>query len=451
MASPGPSNARPTSARPTSAHITLRNLIAARWVLLSLVSVASMLELGGGAADWIGAWLPATEHPLATLSLIAAWAGHNLLSGVLLRQHRDQEAIAGVHLLIDATALTVLLALAGGASNPFTILYFLPITLATQVSPRWTWALAAWSLACFASLFVLAPTAGEGVALNAMEHAGHHMPGPSQPNHFEGHLRGMWIAFGLTGVLMTFFVHRIALAIARQRAELTRLRQDALEDRHLASIGTLAAGAAHELGTPLGTMKLLTDELSLMDTQERDEALATIREQLARCKRILSRMANPELRVESLGADAKAWPLHQLAQAVRQLDPGAPLLVHLDAGLAKQTLQLPFEVLTQLLRELVTNAAAACRRKQDPKAGVEVLLAVTDGQLRVEVRDQGVGMSPQVLASAFDPFFSTRPEGAGMGMGLYLTRAHVRQLGGSIELDADETRGTTVTIQLPLR
>ncbi|PRP93398.1 Sensor histidine kinase RegB [Enhygromyxa salina] len=447
-----------SSSHPTSAHITLRNLVAARWVLLSLVAAASILELTGGAADSLATWLPATEHPWATFTIIAVWAGHNGLSAWLLARDRARESIAGVQLLIDASALTVLLGLAGGSANPFTILYFLPITLATQVSPRWTWALAAWSLACFASLFVLVPAVGEGPMpemgampeMSAMPDMGAAGMGHG---HFEGHLRGMWIAFGLTGVLMTFFVHRIALAIARQRAELVQLRQDALEDRHLAAIGTLAAGAAHELGTPLGTMKLLADEFPLMDADERKDALATIREQLARCKLIVSRMASPELRVESLGVDPRAWRLRELAQALRALEPGVPLEIQLDPGVAELATRQPFEVLAQLLRELVANAAEACRRADDPEAGIEVrLMANLDARdlLRVEVRDRGVGMSPELLASAFDPFFSTRPEGSGMGLGLYLARAHLRQLGGSIALDSTEGVGTTVRVQLPL-
>jgi two-component system sensor histidine kinase RegB len=488
--------AKPANETPASAHITLRNLVTSRWVLLVLVFAAAVLEFLDVGPESLAAWVPAAEHPLATFTILGAWAGLNLASVAALRLQRASEALAGAHLLIDATALTLLLVLAGGSANPFTILYFLPLTLATQVSPRWTWALAGWSLACFASLFVLSPpvqTAAEPAAQTAelepvplptpppaphigpADHAHHSTPAPSPAHHpdqaqaqdqaeaadahhghFEGHQRGMWIAFGLTGVLMTVFVHRTALGIARQRAELIRLRQAALEDRHLTAIGTLAAGAAHELGTPLGTIKLLVDELPLMDPGERDEALTTVREQLARCKLIVSRMANPEPRVDAYSPDAEAWPIARLGRVPEQLvavdppDRELPLEIHVDPGSAEQTTQQPFEVLAQLLREFVANAAEACRRADTPSAGVHVDIRAEAGELRVDVRDTGVGMDAVTLAAAFDPFFSTRPEGSGMGLGLYIARAQLRQLGGRLELDSELGVGTTVHLVLPL-
>jgi two-component system, sensor histidine kinase RegB len=455
---------------PASAQITLRNLVASRWVLLVLVLAAVLLELLDAAPESLADWVPAAEHPLATFVTLAVWAAHNGASLWLVRKGRASETFAGLHLLVDASALTVLLALAGGSANPFTILYFLPLTLATQVSPRWTWALAGWSLACFAGLFVLTPAVVDEPApivdepaLIVDEHAGHehhhHDHERAEPaeaaaadhqGHFAGHQRGMWLAFGLTGVLMTVFVHRTALAIARQRAELIRLRQDALQDRHLAAIGTLAAGAAHELGTPLGTIKLLVDELPLMDAGERDEAVATVREQLARCKLIVSRMASPELRVDAIGLDARAWPLRELARAITNVDHGVSVEVRVAPEAEGTTTRQPFEVLAQLLRELVANAAEACRRGEQPDAGVVVDIRAEADALHVEVRDRGVGMDPETLAAAFDPFFSTRPEGEGMGLGLYLARAHLRQLGGHIELDSTVGQGTSVRITLPL-
>jgi two-component system sensor histidine kinase RegB len=454
-----------------SARITLRNLIAARWVLLALAGASVLVEwLAGDRLPW--GLLPSSEYPLAIVLVLVAWALLNVGSMLALARDRASEGLAGAHLLIDALALTIVLALSGGPANPFTIFYFLPITLATQVSPRWTWVLAGVCVACFAGLFVLAPVEVAPVEVAPAEvapadphaehahhhHVEHHVDTPppvtevhvdDHDEHFAGHQRGMWVAFGLAGVLITVFVHRTALALARQRDELARLRQAGLEDRHLAALGTLAAGAAHELGTPLATIKLLADELPHMDASESAAAHATMREQLARCKLILSRMASPELRVSALGV-GESWAVAELADEIESLELDVPLSLAAGEGLLVRRCRQPFEVLTQLVRELISNAAQACRRTGDASRGVDVRLGERDGRLHIDVVDHGVGMDAAALASAFDPFYSTRPEGQGMGLGLYLARAHLRQLGGSIRLTSAPGEGTTVHVELPL-
>jgi two-component system sensor histidine kinase RegB len=469
-----------------SARITLRSLIAARWALVALVLVAVVVVWLAGQRLPSGL-LPSSEHPLVFLIVLLAWAALNLPSMLALRRDRASEMRAGGHLLIDALALTALLGLSGGSANPFTILYFLPITLATQVSPRWTWALAITCLLGFAGLFVLVPldppapdpapahdpapthehAEHDHAAHAEHDHAAHaehdHTAQASAPTadasasagpgghaeHFAGHQRGMWVAFGIAGVLMTVFVHRTALALARQRSELAKLRQTALEDRHLAAIGTLAAGAAHELGTPLGTIKLLVDELPHMPAPEREGALATVREQLGRCKLIVSRMASPELRVSALGA-GESWPLGELREELDELGLDVPLRVELPEPLASATTRAPLEVVAQLLRELVANAAEACRRTGDPTRGIVVSARRLGDRVEIVVADAGIGMDEATLASAFDPFFTTRPEGSGMGMGLYLARAHLRQLGGGITIESKLGAGTRVRIDVPL-
>jgi two-component system sensor histidine kinase RegB len=378
-----------------------------------------------------------------------------------LQRDRASEPLAGAHLLADAVALTLLLALSGGPANPFTILYFLPITLATQVSPRWTWTLAGVCVACFAGLFLLTPVATPAEPSVAVEspHAHHHHTQAVEPpvvaasdphrGDFEGHQRGMWVAFGMVGVLITVFVHRTALALARERDELARLRQTTLEDRHLTALGALAAGAAHELGTPLGTIKLLVDELPHLRGDESDAALETISGQLARCKLIVSRMASPELRVNELG-HSQSWVLPKLVAELERVEAGVPLTVTINDHVANRACRQPFDALSQLLRELINNAADACRRTGKADRAVAVRLDMRDAMLVIDIVDSGVGMDSDALAAAFSPFHTTRPENQGMGLGLYLARAHLRQLGGTIELESELGRGTRVRVELPL-
>jgi two-component system sensor histidine kinase RegB len=420
-----------------SAQITLRFFVVARWVLLGLIALGWSLQLVSPTLfHRLISWFPPPPEPTGTAAVVLILVLTNLwATRVVLRRGRATTTIAGAHLLLDSLALTALLALSGGVTNSFTTMYFVPMTLATQLSPRWTWAIAATSLLGFAALFVLAPLPV--------------MP-PGHEHHFMGHIRGMWVAFGLSATFLTYFVHRIALSLSRQRAELGRLRLAAAQDRQLAALGTLAAGAAHELGSPLGTVSMLVSDLGLMSEVERAEAIGTIKQELLRCKHILSQMTSPELRVRSLAAAAEPWPLTQLAAELRGLTGELKLSIEQDAAVAAgATTTQPQEVLGQILRAVVTNAADACRSRPG-SSGVQVRLVAADGQAQISVVDDGIGMAPQAAAAAFDPFFSTKAEGQGMGLGLYLARAHLRALGGTIELESRPGLGTTVLVRFPL-
>ncbi len=420
-----------------SAQITLRFFVVARWVLLGLIALGWSLQLVSPALfHRLISWFPPPPEPTGTAAVVLILVLTNLwATRVVLRRGRATTTIAGAHLLLDSLALTALLALSGGVTNSFTTMYFVPMTLATQLSPRWTWAIAATSLLGFAALFVLAPLPV--------------MP-PGHEHHFMGHIRGMWVAFGLSATFLTYFVHRIALSLSRQRAELGRLRLAAAQDRQLAALGTLAAGAAHELGSPLGTVSMLVSDLGLMSEAERAEAIGTIKQELLRCKHILSQMSSPELRVRSLAAAAEPWPLTQLATELRGLTGELKLSIEQDAAVAAgATTTQPQEVLGQILRAVVTNAADACRSRPG-SSGVQVRLVAAEGQAQISVVDDGIGMAPQAAAAAFDPFFSTKAEGQGMGLGLYLARAHLRALGGTIELESRPGLGTTVLVRFPL-
>ncbi len=419
-----------------SAQITLRALVTARWVLLGLLAAAAaVFTLAPGPVAPLLSWFPQPPPPRAFMAVWTVWLLANVITDrAVLRPGRATQGIAGVHLLVDATVLTVLLGISGGATNPFTTVYFVPITLATQVSPRWTWALAGYCLAGFAALFVMQPLP-QGP--------------PGHEAHFAGHLRGMWIAFGVSGGLITYFVHRIALSLARLRHELARLRELGLQDHHLAALGTLAAGAAHELGTPLGSIHLLVGELPHMDEQERQDAVATIQREVGRCKGIVHRMASPEMSVQNMSAQGGArWPLSALGEQALEVARGSGIPLHVDDRTPLE-LRQPREPLEQIVRELVANALDACRRRDEPGGEVSVILDVHEGQAVVEIHDQGVGMAPQIAAQAFDPFFSTKAEGEGMGLGLYLARAQLRQLGGGLELTSAPGEGTTLRMSMP--
>jgi two-component system sensor histidine kinase RegB len=342
-----------------------------------------------------------------------------------------------VQLLADVVAFTALFAFAGGATNPFTTLYFIPSVLATQVSLGCTVRVVAASVVSFGSLFLWVPLpAGTG------PHA----------RHFAEHLQGMWVAFGVAGALLSLMLFSVARATSRARGELDRLRQEALLDRHLAALATLSAGAAHELGTPLGSVMLLVDDLDRLPPVEQREALLAIRREIARCKEILARMAGPDARVAAMGGEgAAAWPLVEILADLEFPDDVELRLVgdgELRAGAVRCA--QPRAALLQIVQALVTNAADACRARPGSQ-GIRCGFELRGDSVRVDVEDDGIGLSEEARQAAFDPFFTTKPEGQGMGLGLFLARAQARQLGGRLSLEpAVAGRGVLARLEVPL-
>ncbi|MEX1365501.1 MAG: ATP-binding protein, partial [Nannocystaceae bacterium] len=142
------------------------------------------------------------------------------------------------------------------------------------------------------------------------------------------------------------------------------------------------------------------------------------------------------------------WTLSALGERARDkaTRSGISLQVRLDHDVQ---LRQPREPIEQIVRELIANAVDACAGCKDGTAGITLRLGQRGHDALIEVRDDGVGMEPEVAAHAFEPFYSTKAEGEGMGMGLYLARAQVRRLGGQLELDSAPGRGTTLRLTLP--
>lgn len=419
-----------------TARVTLQSLVLARWALLALlVSIAIAQWTMPGS---IGAELTWSRDPFdvrAPLAVLLAWLSINVATRFWLASRDSVPAqVVGGQLLLDVGALTVLLGLWGGVANPFTSIYFMPIILATQISARWTLVLLGASGLSFAMLFIMLPIHDRvGVA-------------------FAGHVHGDLIALMACSALGAWLVHRITQTASRTRDELAKLRDQTIQDQHLAALGTLAAGAAHELGTPLGTVNLLAAELPHMAADEQRSAIDTIKREVARCKDILGRMASPEVRVSALSArDAQPWFLCELQDELD--DPeGVKLTVLVTASTRERAglTTLARASLGQILRELVANGAEACRRRKGSR-GVSVRLDVDHEDALIEVEDDGEGIDPDIVATVFDPFFTTKAEGQGMGLGLYLARAQLRQLGGNLELVSAPGRGTKVKVRVALR
>ncbi|MCA9624883.1 MAG: HAMP domain-containing histidine kinase, partial [Myxococcales bacterium] len=344
---------------------------------------------------------------LALLGVVAAVAVTNVVIAAWARRAPTitERAVAGV-LSLDVLLLTVILWLSGGAFNPFNFLYLVHIALAAVVlPPRWTWFLVALSALSFGALFSdeLGPATNDS-----------HM---SHGDHMEMHLKGMWVAYAVAAVFIVYFVQRITRALSQRDEELARARELAARSEKLASLATLAAGAAHELSTPLATIALVAGEIrgaaSSGDLPAVEKDLTLIEDQVGRCRGILEQMSTEA--GDSPGeAPDQVTVVALLTEVVAAVTRPNPIELEIAPEARDVSLSIPRTATRRALRGLVDNACDASPR--DEPVRVEVELA--GEHLDVTVIDRGAGMDATTLARAGEPFFTTKEPGRGTGLGL---------------------------------
>lgn len=328
-------------------------------------------------------------------------------------------------LLVDMAALTALLYLAGGPTNPFVSLYLVPVAIAAVGLDL---------------LPVLALA-----TLSALLYTGlmrWHLPLPTvHGRDFELHIVGMWINFLLTVTIMAVVLGRFMATVKRQRRALADVRERALRDESVLALGTLAAGTAHELNTPLTTMGLLLDDWRGGHAPEAED-LALMRAQLAHCRdhvRTLADLARRGDADEPLPRDADAL-LRDCVDRWRLLRPSVTVSLGMDAtGHAVRV----DAALPQALIHLFNNAADAnARRGSD--APVEIASRIAGDRLCIAVRDRGDG--PDTLAA----FARAERSAHGLGVGLMISNASIERAGGSVRQFARDGGGCITEIVLPL-
>jgi len=343
----------------------------------------------------------------------------------------------GSILVLDVILLTALLAFSGGAANPFSLLYLVQITLSAVVLSRsWTWSLGILSILGFGFLFFF------HVPLLALEE--HHAT-----NNFSAHLVGMWIAFVAAAVLISILVGKVSQTLRNHEQELLRLQSLVARQERVSSLAALAAKAAHEMGTPLGTIAIVAKELERYSrntgTNEHVAAEAKlIRSEVERCSLILRGMSSQG--AELTGETPTLVSVADLLQQLRELFP-EPQRKAIEVNVPQDlSASLPIETTRQVLSALVKNAIEASPAGQTVHVAGETEMGV----LRFTVKDSGIGMPPEILQRIAEPFYSTKRPERGMGLGTFLVRIFAEDMGGSLIFDSSVNQGTTAILELPL-
>ena len=380
-------------------------------------------------------WLD-IDLPLAPLAAgVGALAAVNVFTALRMRsaaQVHDAELFA--QLVVDVAGLTVQLYLTGGAANPFASLYLLPLSIAAAVLPgRYIWAAAAITIGAYSALLRYnLPLAG---------HALGHAPA------FGLHVAGMWVTFVVSALLIATFVARMGQTLRERDRMLAAAREENLRNERIVALGTLAAGAAHELGTPLATMAVVAGEIQRAHARVRGlrDDLGIIQRQIALCKDIISQMLDSAGPGRAQGAACQ--PLDEFLGATvdkwRLMRPEAHVTFR-QIGVLPAPRIAAESTLSQALINLFNNAADA-----SPGA-VELEASWNEAEVRLSIQDRGAGLAPEIAAQAGGAFFSTKPGRPRRGLGLFLTNATLERFGGTVQLFRREGGGTRTDVIVPL-
>jgi two-component system sensor histidine kinase RegB len=402
----------------------MRQLIQLRWIAVAGQTLTIVL-----AHRLLG--VPLAVGPMLGLTVFLGAA--NLVATMALARRRVLNSEIMLALLLDMTALTLQLHFSGGASNPFIALYLLQVVLGAILLPQ-----------LWAGLLVV--TAALSYALVSVWYVPLDLPQPWPGADADLLAVGGGIAFLMVASLLVFFIARISRNLRARDAYLADLRQHAAEEEGIVRMGLFASGAAHELGTPLGTLAVILADWRRVPTIARDpELLAEVQEmqaEIQRCKGIVSDILHSagQPRGESMESASAANFLDVAVESWRLTHPDA-LLDYRCEGIAAAMIAVN-PALRQAIWSLLDNAAEAS------PVGLSLVARPQGPSLVIAVRDKGPGFPPEVLAHVGKLYQSTK--GVGHGLGLFLAANVARRLGGRLEATNAAEGGADVRLILPL-
>jgi two-component system sensor histidine kinase RegB len=388
-------------------------------VIIALLTILSWLHFEGTVV------LPM----LPLIVVLSVTALINVL--VILRLRSDwpvSEAEFFANLLLDVLFLTLVLYFTGGSTNPVVSYYLIPLIISAAVlRPAHTWFIAFLSIAFYTLLlFYYRP-----LALFTM--SGH---GAMTSAHF----LGMWINFGFSALLISWFVVRMAATLKEQSRAIARSRETGLRHEQIISAASIAAGTAHEMRTPLATMAVTVDDISYEHPELKQE-MAILEEQIERCDSVLRELVSTnsdesQMKVTRFGV---FW--YELLDKWSLARPEIKLTTSISDRVSPAEIRYD-QSLQHALMSLLNNAADASPEHVAMRADL------SDGSILITIEDRGPGI-PVEIADSLGKKYISRKQG-GLGLGVLLSQSSIERLGGNVTMQEAAGKGTRLEIRMSL-
>ena len=408
----------------------LRRLLSMRALSIGVQFIAILF-----AEYYLGLSLP-LHLIMATLICLLIWSFFTLF--LLKRLDSISSNFFFFQLVIDVLALALVLYLSGGATNPFAWFLLVPHSVAATLLPK----AYVWLMACLTSL---------SYTLLVFFHQPlmyvDHPLGMGVNGHFSDHIIGMWVGFVLLTALMSYFVAGMAGSLRNRNESLVKMKEQIFRDERLVALGSMAASAAHELGTPLGTMDVVAHELALelepLKNASFNNQLSIIQGQIKRCKNVLSAITQTATMDQyDTGQLLKVGKYFHKALAQWRLSHLDVNFIKIIKGKEPEPKLVSDIALTYAFINILDNAADAS------PSFVRVTLDWNKEQVILLIEDQGNGMDASQLAVLGAQMVSSKE--AGLGIGTYLAKASIERIGGEIRWESRSPKGLRVSITIPL-
>jgi two-component system sensor histidine kinase RegB len=423
-------------------RVRLRTLSNLRWLAIAGQSAALFLVYFA-----LGYSLPILYCAIA----IAISAVLNVLLSLRYPPaHRLTNREASFYLAFDVLQLAALLYLTGGITNPFALMFVAPVVIAAATLN-------------LGNVLILAFISFAAVSLIAVVHRP--LPWPEGqalllPQLYQA---GIWTALVIGIGFTSVYAWRIASESSRMSAGLAATQLALAREHRLAALGALATAAAHELGTPLGTIAIVARELerSLPENSPEVEDVRLLRQQAERCRTIIARLANPEEAM--LGATARL-PLGPFLDDIAGVHRGEDLEILVTVTPPANDSAVPqvwrAPELLHGLGNIIENAADFAHSLVAVHAGWD------EQYLHISVTDDGPGFAPEIFVTLGEPYITSRPgrnalgendmgpqgpldEHEGMGLGFFIAKILLEQTGGVVKAENLQGGGAQVSIRWP--